>query len=112
MSRFILRTKSFGYIALAYEDNRIDYQFRLVQWQININQMLQSVCEAKRTGMLVDRLEDIYMKDALTGLYNRHGYDRLERAALKPRPLGKPPSHGLSDRHRRAEKHQRHLRPQ
>lgn len=74
--------KKFGYIALAYEDNRIDYQFRLVQWQMNINQMLQSVCEAKRTGMLVDRLEDIYMKDALTGLYNRHGYDRLVEPLL------------------------------
>lgn len=74
--------KKFGYIALAYEDNRIDYQFRLVQWQMNINQMLQGICEAKRTGMLVSRLEDIYMKDALTGLYNRHGYDRLEEPLL------------------------------
>lgn len=74
--------KKFGYIALAYEDNRIDYQFRLVQWQMNINQMLQSICEAKRTGMLVSRLEDIYMKDALTGLYNKHGYNRLEEPLL------------------------------
>lgn len=74
--------KRFGYIALAYEDNRIDYQFRLVQWQMNINQMLQGICEAKRTGMLVSRLEDIYMKDALTGLYNKHGYDRLEGPLL------------------------------
>lgn len=74
--------KRFGYIALAYEDNRIDYQFRLVQWQMNINQMLQSICEARRTGMLVSRLEDIYMKDALTGLYNKHGYDRLEGPLL------------------------------
>lgn len=74
--------KKFGYIALAYEDNRIDYQFRLVQWQMNINQMLQGICEAKRTGMLVDRLEEIYMKDALTGLYNKHGYDRLEGPLL------------------------------
>ena len=74
--------KKFGYIALAYEDNQIDYQFRLVQWQMNINQMLQSICEAKRTGMLVSRLEDIYMKDALTGLYNKHGYDRLEEPLL------------------------------
>lgn len=74
--------KKFGYIALAYEDNRIDYQFRLVQWQMNINQMLQSICEAKRTGMLVGRLEDIYMKDALTGLYNKHGYNHLEEPLL------------------------------
>lgn len=74
--------KKFGYIALSYEDNRIDYQFRLVQWQMNINQMLQSICEVKRTGMLVSRLEDIYMKDTLTGLYNKHGYDHLLESFL------------------------------
>ncbi len=74
--------KEFGYIALSYIDNRIDYHFRLVQWQININQMLQSIREAKRTGMLVARLEDIYMKDSLTGLYNKHGYHHFEAQLL------------------------------
>lgn len=74
--------KKFGYIALAYDDNQIDYHFRLVQWQMNINQMLQSICESKRTGMLVSRLEDIYMKDALTGLYNKHGYNHFEEPLL------------------------------
>lgn len=82
----------FGYIALAYIDNRIDYHFRLVQWQININQMLQSIREAKRTGMLVARLEDIYMKDSLTGLYNKHGYNHfveglINRAISENLPL-------------------------
>ena len=74
--------KEFGYLALAYENNRIDYHFRLVQWQININQMLQSICEAKSTGMLVNRLENIYMKDSLTGLYNKHGYNHFEEQLL------------------------------
>lgn len=74
--------KEFGYIALAYEDNRIDYHFRLVQWQINMNQMLQSICDSKRTGLLVSRLEDIYMKDSLTGLYNKHGYNHFEEQLL------------------------------
>lgn len=74
--------KEFGYIALAYEDNRIDYHFRLVQWQSNINRMLQSLCDAKRTGLLVNRLEDIYMKDSLTGLYNKHGYAHYEEQLL------------------------------
>ncbi|MDE6847675.1 MAG: GGDEF domain-containing protein [Lachnospiraceae bacterium] len=74
--------KAFGYIALSYTDNQIDYHFRLVQWQININQMLQSIREAKRTGMLVARLEDIYMKDSLTGLYNKHGYNHFEEQLL------------------------------
>lgn len=74
--------KKFGYLALSYENNQIDYHFRLVQWQMNINQMLQSICEAKRTGMMVSHLEDIYMKDALTGLYNKHGYNHLEGPLL------------------------------
>lgn len=75
-------TKEFGYIALAYENNRIDYHFRLVQWQININQMLQSIYDAKCTGLLVNRLEDIYMKDSLTGLFNKHGYSHYEEQLL------------------------------
>jgi len=74
--------KEFGYIALSYEGNRIDNHFQLIQWQININQMLQSLCEAKRTGMLVAHLEEIYMKDSLTGLYNKHGYNRFEEQLL------------------------------
>lgn len=74
--------KEFGYIALAYEKNRLDYHFRLVHWLMDINQMLQSICDAKRTGLLVNRLEDIYMKDALTGLYNMHGYKHYEEDVL------------------------------
>lgn len=75
--------KAFGYIALAYENNQIDYHFRLVQWQININQMLQNICDSKRTGLLISRLEEIYMKDSLTGLYNKHGYNHFEDSLLQ-----------------------------
>lgn len=39
--------KEFGYIALAYEKNRLDYHFRLVHWLMNINQMLQSILRSK-----------------------------------------------------------------
>lgn len=74
--------KEFGYIALAYEDNHIDFHFQLVHWLMNINQMLQCIYEAKKTGLLVKRLEDIYMKDALTGLYNKHGYNHYEELLL------------------------------
>ena len=74
--------KEFGYIALSYKDNRIDHHFRLIQWQININHMLQNIREAKRTGMLVAHLENIYMKDSLSGLYNKHGYNHLEEQLL------------------------------
>lgn len=74
--------KEFGYIALSYENNCIDNHFQLIQWQININQMLQSIRESKRTGMMVAHLEDIYMKDSLTGLYNKHGYNHFEKQLL------------------------------
>lgn len=70
--------REFGYIALAFEDNLIDYHFQLVHWFMNINQMLERICEAKKTSMLVNHLEDIYTKDALTGLYNKQGYLHLE----------------------------------
>lgn len=66
--------KKFGYVALSYEDNRIDYHFQLVHWFMNINQMLHDICEAKCTSFLVSHLENLYTKDALTGLYNKHGF--------------------------------------
>ena len=64
----------FGYVALAYENNLIDYHFQIVHWIMNISHLLQTICDAKRTGMLIQRLENIYTRDALTGLYNKHGY--------------------------------------
>lgn len=66
--------KCFGYVALSYEDNRIDYHFQLVHWFLNINQMLHGICEAKCNTFLLQHLEDFYCKDSLTGLYNKHGY--------------------------------------
>ena len=75
--------KEFGYIALAYENNKINYHFQLIQWQMNINQMLQSIREAKCTGMLVSKLEELYMRDSLTGLLNKHGYNQRESLLLE-----------------------------
>lgn len=76
------QNKEFGYIALAYENNRIDYHFQLVHWFMNINQMLKRISDAKRTSVLVSHLEEIYTKDALTGLYNKHGYLLYEEQLL------------------------------
>lgn len=70
--------RAFGYVALSYEDNRIDYHFQLVHWFLNINQMLHGICETKCNALLLHHLEEFYFKDSLTGLYNKHGY--LQRA--------------------------------
>lgn len=72
------KNKEFGYVALSYEHNRINYHLRFVHWFMNINQMLQRICDAKNTNILVTHLEDIYTKDALTGLLNKHGYLHYE----------------------------------
>lgn len=72
--------KRFGYVALAYEDNRIDYHFQLVHWFMNISQMLKNICEAKYTSLLVKHLDELKTRDPLTGLYNEHGF--CERAKL------------------------------
>lgn len=41
---------------------------------MNVNTMLQNICDKKNLGLLVGRLEDIYTKDELTGLLNRQGF--------------------------------------
>ena len=72
------KNREFGYVALSYEHNRINYHLRFIHWFMNINQMLQRLCDAKNTNLLVSHLEDIYTKDALTGHYNKHGYLHYE----------------------------------
>lgn len=84
--------RKFGYIALSYEENQIDYHFRFIQWFMNINQMLERICELRKTSLLVTHLEDVYMKDALTGLYNRHGYlqkinEILQNGSVSDKPV-------------------------
>lgn len=66
--------REFGYIALSYEENRIDYHFQLVHWFLNVNQMLHAICETRCTSLLVQQLENASYHDALTGLYNRKGF--------------------------------------
>lgn len=75
-------SKDYGYAAISFENNQLAFQFHLIQWQINMNQMLQNICEAKQAGLLVAKLEDIYMRDPLTGLFNKHGYNHHEELFL------------------------------
>jgi len=75
--------KNFGYIALSYEHNQMDYHFQLISWVMNINQMLQGICKIKFTSYMEQKLEEIYMKDPLTGFYNKHGYNYFKQIFLK-----------------------------
>lgn len=66
--------RSFGYLALAFENSKVGYSFFFISWLINVNSMLKGLCDKKNLGLLVGRLEDIYTKDELTGLLNRQGF--------------------------------------
>lgn len=91
-SPLYFENKAFGYIALAYENNQIQYPFTFFSWLMNINTMLKSIVDKRNMGLLITRLEDIYTKDDLTGLYNRQGFklvsDRfLEEAEQQKKSL-------------------------
>lgn len=75
--------KAYGYIAIAYENNQIICEVDFLSWIMNINSMLRNIAENKRTGLLVNRLEEIYMHDEMTGLYNRHGYKMMSEELLE-----------------------------
>lgn len=74
--------REFGYVALSYQDNQLSYQFDFLTWIVNVSRMLRNICEARQTSLLVNRLEDIYTKDDLTGLYNRQGFRMLADSLL------------------------------
>lgn len=74
--------KSFGYVAISYEDNILHYPFTFFPWMMNINTMLKSIGDKRNMGLLITRLEDIYTKDDLTGLYNRQGFKLVSDSFL------------------------------
>ncbi len=79
--------QAFGYVAIAFEGNQLAYEFNLINWFMNVNSMLKNICDNKNMRLLVDRLEDIYMRDDLTNHYNRQGFhalsQRLTETALR-----------------------------
>lgn len=75
--------KSYGYLAVSYQDDQISYPFHFLSWITTINRVLKNVCDSQHMGILVDRLEDLYLKDSLTGLYNSHGFQECSEALLK-----------------------------
>lgn len=82
-SSLFFQDKEFGYVALSYQDNKLSYPFNFFRWIVTLSSMLKNICESKQTRLLVNRLEDIYMKDDMTGLYNRQGFKVLAEPLLE-----------------------------
>ncbi|MEI3211731.1 MAG: GGDEF domain-containing protein [Lachnospiraceae bacterium] len=83
ISPLFFEDRAFGYIAMAFEKNRLNYNFKLVPFIMNITQLLSDLCDSKRTRLLTEHLETLYLRDVLTGLYNHHGFDQQKDQLLK-----------------------------
>ncbi len=83
--------KSFGYMALSYKNGKANYPFHFISWLMNVNCMLNAICDKKNLGLLVGRLEDIYTKDELTGLLNRQGFKITYQPVLEQAIAAKQP---------------------
>lgn len=67
---------NFGYVAIAY--NQIQtYMKTFPAWLINVSNVLENIRIHNELNRLVYKLEDMYIRDELTGLYNRRGLENL-----------------------------------
>ncbi len=72
----------FGYTAISFYDCGI-YKASYQGWLINICNALENIRIHNVLGRLVNRLEDMYIKDDLTGLYNRRALSQLAGKYMK-----------------------------
>ena len=52
-------------------------QLLMKSWLVNLGAMLENWRIRQKLNVTVDRLENLYNRDMLTGLYNRRGYDNF-----------------------------------
>lgn len=74
--------KAYGYVVLAFEDNQLHYDFHVISWMNTVSRMLKRIADRKHMTLLVNRLEDIYIRDELTGLYNYRGFHSMANILL------------------------------
>lgn len=72
----------FGYVAIAFEKIQT-YMITFQAWMINVSNALENIRVHNELNRLVYKLEDMYIRDELTGLYNRRGMEILGEKYLK-----------------------------
>lgn len=75
--------KSFGYLCQAFENNKISYPFSFVSWLQTVDSMLQTISDNRNMQLMMDRLEEIYSHDSLTGLLNLQSFNMMTPTFLK-----------------------------
>lgn len=70
------RAVDFGYVAIAFEKVQT-YMTTFQGWMINVSNSMENIRIHNELNRLVYELEDMYIRDELTGLYNRRGMELL-----------------------------------
>jgi diguanylate cyclase (GGDEF)-like protein len=70
------KDRCFGYCAITFQDNKRVYDYNYRAWVRNISNALEFVRVQNNLKWCYDKLDDISVRDALTGIYNRRGFDR------------------------------------
>lgn len=63
-----------GYLIVSPDIEPYD-QLAIKSWIVNLGAILENVRIRHELGVAIERLENLYNRDMLTGLYNRHGYE-------------------------------------
>ena len=72
----------FGYTAIRFKEIKV-YNQTYQAWLINVSNALENVRVHSELNRLVYKLEDMYIRDDLTGLYNRRGLETLGKKYLQ-----------------------------
>ncbi len=76
------RNMDFGYVAIAFEKIQT-YMTTFQSWMMNVSNALENIRVHSELNRLVYKLEDMYIRDELTGLYNRRGLETIGEKYLK-----------------------------
>lgn len=76
------RSTNFGYVAIAFDKIKT-YMTTFQAWMINVSNALENIRIHSELNRLVYKLEDMYIRDELSGLYNRRGLETLGEKYLK-----------------------------
>ena len=63
-----------GYLIVSPQNEAHEATF-MKSWIVNLGSMLENWRIRHKLNMAVQRMENLYNRDMLTNLYNRHGYD-------------------------------------
>ena len=77
--------RTFGYCVIEMEDKDIFNEFFNL-WLLNMSMTLETLLKNDRINKLIGTLENLSIRDGLTGMLNRRGFDDRSREAIRTLP--------------------------